>query len=440
MESSLKIAVIGSGISGLVCARLLAARHDLTLFESDQRLGGHANTVTVRDGETQHQIDTGFIVYNDRTYPQFSRILADLGVDTMPTSMSFSVRCDRTGLEYNGTSLNGLFAQRQNLLRPKFLKLLSEILRFNRRGADDWDRVPAGQTVAEYLRQGNYSQQFCDHYLLPMGAAIWSCPRAEFASFPIRFILEFYLNHGLLSVTDRPVWRSIVGGSQSYVQRLATPFRDRIRTACPVHAVSRLDQQVLVRHAQGVDQFDEVVFACHSDQALRILEDTDALEQELLGAFPYSLNSAVLHTDESVLPRRRRAWASWNYCLADQPEIRPAVTYNMNLLQGIRSANTYCVTLNQDDRIDPARVLAKFQYAHPVFTTRRAAIQSRHDEVIRRRRTSFCGAYWRNGFHEDGVVSALAVCRKFGVRQWNAGPGDDDSVTAVARQFVSEAC
>jgi predicted NAD/FAD-binding protein len=432
-----QIAIIGSGISGMVTARLLHREHDITVFEANSYVGGHCNTVPVAiDGE-QHNIDTGFIVYNDRTYPQFSQILSDLNVATSPTSMSFSVRCDRTGLEYNGTNLNGVFTQRRNLLRPSFLRMLRDILRFNREGAIDAERVSADQTVGEYLLQKRYSSEFADQYLLPMGAAIWSCPCSNFAAFPIRFILDFYVHHGLLSLRDRPAWRIVDGGSQTYVSRLVQPFRDRIRLRCPVRQVSRLADGVVVRHADGEDTFDEVIFACHSDQAIRMLNDADRLETELLSAFPYSLNTAVLHTDETILPRQQRAWASWNYHITDQETMRPALTYNMNILQQIKSSKTFCVTLNEDDSINPDKVLARFSYSHPVFTTRRADVQQRHNEVIRHRRTSFCGAYWRNGFHEDGVVSALAVCARFGIPGWTPDTNRTRTKLAVPPTTVS---
>jgi uncharacterized protein len=414
----MRIAVIGSGISGLICARLLSREHDVSVFEADSRIGGHTNTVSVElDGE-QHEIDTGFIVYNERNYPVFTKILADLGVQTEPTSMSFSVRCDRTGLEYNGTSLNGVFAQRGNLVRPSFLRLLKDVLRFNRQGSEDLDRAPADQTVREYLDEHRYSTQFADQYLLPMGAAIWSCPVGDFARFPIRFILEFYANHGLLALRNRPVWRIIQGGSQRYVERLVEPFKERIRLNSAVTSVYRTPTHVCVEYVNGTDSFDEVIFACHSNQALRLLGDVDELEFELLTEFPYSASTAVLHTDESVLPRHRRAWAAWNYHIPQGSAGRPTVTYHMGILQHINSRRNFLVTLNEEDAINPELKLATFHYEHPVFTTQRASAQSRHSEVIRRRRTSFCGAYWRNGFHEDGIVSALAVCRKFGIDGW----------------------
>ncbi|TWU15745.1 NAD(P)/FAD-dependent oxidoreductase [Allorhodopirellula heiligendammensis] len=417
----MRIAIIGSGISGLTCARILSGEHQITVFEASNHVGGHAHTVSVEVGNERHDLDTGFLVYNDRTYPVFAQMLHDLDVETSPSSMSFSVRCDRSNTEYNGTSINGLFAQRQNALRPSFLRMLADIVRFNRNGPRDIDHVSDDQTVRDYLAAGRYSRAFADRYLLPMGAAIWSCPRESFADFPIRFILDFYHHHGLLSLTNRPVWRTVVGGSHRYVAKLIAPFRERIRCGCPVRSVSRLENEVRVRYAGGEEDFDEVIIACHSDQALQILADADELETELLSAFPYGVNTAVLHTDESVLPRRQRAWASWNYLIPAELETRPQVTYNLNQLQRIESPHTLCVTLNADDMIDPAKVLGRFQYSHPLFTSERSVIQRRHSEIIRRRRTSYCGAYWRNGFHEDGVVSGLAVGRAFGIPNWRIG-------------------
>ncbi|MCH2201491.1 MAG: FAD-dependent oxidoreductase [Fuerstiella sp.] len=425
----MRIAVIGSGISGLVCARLLTREHQVSVFEADTRIGGHSNTVSVSMNGRTHQIDTGFIVYNNRTYPVFSGILRDLGVKTSPTSMSFSVRCDRTGLEYNGTSLNGIFAQRQNLVRPMFLRMLRDIHRFNREGPKDCQSVSSELTVGAYLNERGYSRQFAQQYLLPMGAAIWSCPCEDFAQFPVRFILEFYVHHGLLSLNNRPVWRVIQGGSQEYVRRLAAPFEHQIHINCPVLSVDRAVDHVTVCHRNGQDKFDEIVFACHSDQALGILNDADKLETELLSAFPYSTNTAVLHTDEAVLPVSKRAWASWNYHIPRQNSVRPAVTYNMNILQHIQSPHTFCVTLNEPESIDPEKILAEFCYSHPLFTTRRTSAQQRHTKVIRRRRTSFCGAYWGNGFHEDGVLSALAVSRQFGIPGWTTDDKPSPSLT-----------
>lgn len=407
----MKIAILGAGISGLVAAYRLHLDHQITVFEAGDKPGGHTNTVRVElPGET-HAIDTGFIVFNEWTYPHFIELLDELGVRSQPTQMGFSVRDDVTGLEYAGQNLNSLFAQRRNLLDPRFLRMLWDILRFNRQALRQADRLPASMTVGEFLKAGGYSRSFAEQHLLPMGAAIWSCPLGTFSQFPIQFIVEFYRNHGLLNVVRRPVWRVIMGGSQTYVDALTAPYRDRIRLRSPVVAVRRAAAgvEVTVRGHES-QRFDHVVFACHSDQALRILgPDATPLEREVLSQFPYGRNIAVLHTDTSVLPRCRRAWASWNYRLTGDPAAPASVTYNMNILQNLRSRNTFCVTLNDESRIDRSRTVGRFEYDHPIFTTERSAAQARHGELLATNGTSFCGAYWRNGFHEDGVVSALRV-------------------------------
>ena len=411
----MRIAVIGTGISGLVAASRLGANHDLTVFEANDYVGGHTNTVSVDWEGERHDIDTGFIVFNDRTYPNFCRLLDDLDVAADATSMSFSVRCDRSGLEYNGTSLNGLFAQRRNLVRPRFYRMIRDILRFNREVPRMLAESDDELTVGKYLKRNRFSRELADHYLLPMGAAIWSCPTTTFEEFPMRFIAEFYRNHGLLSIRNRPTWRVIRGGSHHYVDKLTAGVRDRIRLSTPVEAVRRHEKGVTVKPTRHeAETFDEVIFACHSDQALAILrDDASGTEREVLSAFPYGPNTAVLHTDESVLPRRRLAWASWNYHIPNEATNHATVTYNMNILQHLQSRHTFCVTLNEDNLIDERKVIARFRYSHPVFTTERAAAQRRHSELIRANRTSFCGAYWGNGFHEDGVNSALAVTRAF---------------------------
>lgn len=413
----MKIAIIGAGISGLTAAFRLSTMHNITLFEANDYLGGHTNTVDVElDGE-HHAIDTGFIVFNDWTYPNFIQLLNELDVRSQATSMSFSVRSDSANLEYNGSSLNGLFAQRQNLVRPSFYRMLADIMRFNREAPEQVlaQASTTETTVGDFLARHRYSREFAELYLLPMGAAIWSCPLGTFENFPIRFIVEFYRNHGLLSIRNRPTWRVIKSGSRNYVAAMALRFLDRIRLSTPIQQVRRNANDVIVVPRNGQPQsFDHVVFACHSDQALRMLADPTATERGVLSEFPYGRNIAVLHTDISVLPKRRRAWASWNYHVggrssgnADQPA---TVTYQMNILQRLRSKHTFNVTLNSDEHIDSSKVLRRFEYHHPVFTVRRAAAQTRHGELINVNRTSYCGAYWGNGFHEDGVVSALRVC------------------------------
>lgn len=407
----MKTAIVGAGISGLVAAYRLHPQHEITVFEAGDKPGGHTNTIQVEyDGET-HSIDTGFIVFNDWTYPYFIALLDELGVQSQPTEMGFSVRDDATGLEYAGQSLNSLFAQRRNLFSPRFLRMLWDIVRFNREALQQGDQLSPSMTVAEFLHAGRYSAAFAKQHLLPMGAAIWSCPLGTFSQFPIRFIVEFYRNHGLLNIVNRPIWRVICGGSQTYVDALTKSFQERLRLRCPVESVRRRTTGVEITvRGQEPEWFDHVIFACHSDQALSILgDDATPLERHVLGKFPYGRNVAVLHTDASVLPRCRRAWASWNYRLCDDDRTPATVTYNMNILQGLRSRHTFCVTLNDETRIDPSRVLGRYEYAHPIFITERAAAQARHAELLTANRTSFCGAYWRNGFHEDGVVSALRV-------------------------------
>ena len=412
----MRIAIIGSGISGLVAAYRLSDQHDVTVFEANDYVGGHTNTVRVELGDEIHDVDTGFIVFNDRTYPNFCSLLKELDVPSDPTSMSFSVRSDRTGLEYNGTSLNGLFSQRSNLFRPRFYRMIRDILRFNREAQTSASDASDDSTVSDFLSENRYSDEFAQHYLLPMGSAIWSCPTSTFADFPIRFIVQFYKNHGLLSLRDRPTWRVVRGGSNQYVAALTRRFRERIRLNCPVESVVRLDDGVRVQPRSSANEtFEEVVFACHSDQALTILgNDASPTERDVLSEFPYEPNTAVLHTDTSVLPKRTRAWASWNYRIPAAPSHHATVTYDMNRLQHISSKNVFCVTLNGCDGIDEQKVIRRFQYSHPIFTARRAKAQKRHSELIRTNRTSFCGAYWGNGFHEDGVNSAIAVCEAFG--------------------------
>jgi predicted NAD/FAD-binding protein len=410
-----RIAIIGSGISGLTAAHLLHRDHDITVFEANDYIGGHTNTLDVDlDGES-HAVDTGFIVYNEKNYPNFVRLLDRLGVATQPSSMSFSVRCDRTGVEYNGTSLNGLFAQRRNLFRPRFHGMIRDILRFNEDATSFLADGDASMTVGEYLDDRSYGHAFVEHYLLPMGASIWSCPPGTFRQFPMQFVAEFFRNHAMLQIGGRPTWRVIKGGSARYVDVLTRPFRHSIRTSTPVKTVRRLPDTAIVELADGgIERFEQVIFATHSDQALRMLADPTPTETELLGAFPYQRNDVVLHTDASVLPRTRRAWASWNYHVGRGRQDNATITYNMNMLQTLSASRTFCVTLNEHEGIDRERVISRLEYEHPLYTTARKAAQKRHGELINANRTSFCGAYWGYGFHEDGVNSALAVCRAFG--------------------------
>lgn len=411
----MKIAIIGSGISGLTCAYLLNRRHEITVFEASNWVGGHTHTVDIKVNGQQHAIDTGFIVFNDWTYPNFIRLLEQLGVASQPTEMSFSVQDPRSGTEYNGNNLNSLFAQRRNLVSPPFWGMLYDILRFNREVVRDLDeqRIAHNLTLGSYLQRNNYGQRFIEHYIVPMGSAIWSMSQRDMLHFPLQFFVRFCRNHGLLSVTQRPQWRVIQGGSRSYVGPLTAPFAERIRLACPVQQVERDAAGVTLHSSAGSERFDSVVFACHSDQALRLLAQPSPAEQQILGALRYADNEVVLHTDTSLLPRRPLAWASWNYRLGNAAQ-QAAVTYNMNILQGITSDTTFCVSLNQTDAIDPEQILGRFTYAHPQYSLPGLAAQARWHELQGSQRSYYCGAYWANGFHEDGVVSGLRVAAVFG--------------------------
>ena len=412
----MRIAIIGSGIAGLTCAHLLSRRHEISVFEAADWIGGHTHTVDVQWQGRHYAVDTGFIVFNDWTYPNFIRLLNHLGVASRPTEMSFSVHDPQTGLEYNGHDLDSLFAQRRNLLSPGFWGMLRDILRFNRQALADLDggRIDSATTLGEYLRAQRYGQRFIDHYVVPMGSAIWSMSRADMLGFPLQFFVRFCRNHGLLSVSDRPQWRVIEGGSRGYIEPLCRNFAERIRLNCAVTRVSRDDGGVTLTCATGPERFDSVVFACHSDQALALLETPSSVEREVLGALRYASNDVVLHTDTRLLPRRRKAWASWNYRLGGTPQAAAALTYDMNILQGIEAPVTFCVSLNQTELIDPTQILARFDYAHPQYSLAAVAAQARQADLQGHQHSYFCGAYWANGFHEDGVVSALRVAEHFG--------------------------
>ncbi len=410
-----RIAVIGTGISGLTCAYQLHPRYDITVFDCNDYIGGHTNTVSVLENERRLNIDTGFIVFNDQNYPNLCRLFDKLGVPSQDSDMSFSVHCEQSGLVYNGTSITSLFVQRKNLFKLEFLLMLKEILRFHRHarqvlhaGLDDY------VTVENFLRIHDYSRTFYDHYLLPLGASLWSSPAEKFRCFPMKFVLDFLDNHSMLQVNDRPVWKTVTGGSSVYVKEMTRNFIDRIILSRPVTRVTRNTGSVELAFANGKTAgFDEVIFATHSDQALRLLTNPTAEETEILGQFAYERNEVILHTDVRMLPPLKNAWASWNYRILADRERPAAVTYNMNMLQSLDSDKTYCVSLNQGNDIDRSQVLAHYNYMHPVFSPGRDQMQSRHHELVRNRRISFCGAYWGFGFHEDDVNSALAVCSGF---------------------------
>ncbi len=417
-EPRQRIAVIGAGVSGLTAAWLLSEHHDVQLFEAGDYAGGHTNTERVQAGGREWPVNTGFIVFNDWTYPNFIKLMDRLGVASEVSDMSFSVDCHANGLQYNGTSLNTLFAQRSNLLNLPFLKMIREILRFNKETRVDLESgdITDEETLGEYLNRNSYSRYFRNHYIVPMGAAIWSAPEVVLESFPIRFFLQFFNNHGMLSVDDRPTWRVISGGSSQYVTKMMDRLGERTHLNSPVTSVTRLPDKVLLTCLDREHEFDQVIFACHSDQALAMLSDPTDEERSILGAIAYQPNDVVLHTDSSVLPSNRRAWAGWNYYMPEHRTEPVSVTYNMNILQNFHDApETFCVTLNRNRDIAEERIIKRFEYAHPVFTLGAVAAQNRYDEIGNRNRSHFCGAYWFNGFHEDGVRSALRVTEAFGV-------------------------
>lgn len=414
----MRIAIIGSGVSGLVTAHLLRRRHDVVLYETDERPGGHAHTHRVELPELTCDVDTGFLVYNDRTYPLFCRLLDELGVATKPSDMSFSVADQRAGLEWRGSSISTVFARRANLARPDFLRMLVDVARFNRLARRlVTDPPPDSVTLEEVLAPHRWSAGFREWYLVPLGSSIWSANPSTFTRIPAATFVRFFERHGLLSLHNQPHWRTVVGGSTRYVEAIVAPLRNegRLRLGTRVDKIRREYSGVEVMSEAGVETYDHVVLATHSDQALRLLSDPDRMERETLGALRYQPNRATLHTDSSLLPTERRAWASWNYHRLDAERDEATLTYYLNRLQGIDSATPVLVTLNRDDAIDPEKVLGHMQYAHPVFDPAAIRAQGRRDRINGARRTWFTGAYWGYGFHEDGVRSAVETCRALGV-------------------------
>ena len=411
----MRIAIIGTGVSGLLAARLMASRHDVRVFEANGYLGGHARMEQVEIAGRHCAVDTGFMVFNESTYPNFCQLLRLLKVPAQNTDMSFSVRCARSGLEYQGSSLNGLFAQRSNLLNPRFYGMLRDIVRFNRQ-AEEILAQPSTTSLGAYLKEQKYSTAFIEHYLLPMSAAIWSCPPHQVLQFPLFFLVRFLSNHGLLQLRNRPQWKTIIGGSQEYIRPLMQPLQNHIHLNCPIVSVRRNSENVLIQSSDGREEsFDYVIMALHADQALAVLRDSDALESEILTSFPYHENEAVLHTDHTVLPKRRRSWASWNYHLGTDVNRPVSVTYDLGRLQRLDLAKPILLTLNPTESIRPDCILKQIKFQHPAYDTTSIAAQQRRLECQGTRRTFFCGAYWGNGFHEDGVNSALSIAEFFGI-------------------------
>lgn len=413
----MKIAIIGAGISGVTCSVFLNKEHDITVFEAENWPGGHTHTVDVEENGKTLPLDTGFIVFNDWTYPNFIKLLEMHKVKFQPTSMSFSVRDEATGLEYSGTTLNTLFAQRRNILRPSFYRMIKDILRFNKDASTFPETGDAAKTMRDYLHENNFSKAFIHQYILPMGAAIWSSREESVLDFPALFFTRFFRNHGMLSVNERPQWYVIKNGSRNYVKAFIEPFKNNIRLNTPVQSVRRTENGVEILTKSGAKEiFDAVILAAHADQSLRMLADPSEEEQRVLSSFGYQSNQVALHTDKIMLPKKKLAHACWNYLIPKKKQTKPSVTYYMNMLQNLDCEKNYLVSLNSDERIKSNSILNTFTYAHPVFSR-----ESEHNTKLRSsingvRNTWYCGAYWRYGFHEDGVVSSLAVLKDFGIR------------------------
>ena len=411
----MKIAIIGTGISGLTSAYLLSKEHSVHVYEAKDYIGGHVYTLPVHLNGTSYEIDTGFIVFNDRTYPNFNKLLNQINVLSQPTSMSFSVKCETTGLEYNGTSINGLFAQRLNLLKPSFLLMVKDILRFNRDAKIFLNDSVEEITFGEFLKRGGYSNSLKNNYALPMASAIWSAKSKVIENANFRFFAQFFDNHGMLNVNDRPQWRVIKGGSKQYTLKLIESFKNNIRINSPVDKIIRKNEGIeVVFNKQQKELYDRVIIGTHSDQALKMIENPSHEEREILSAIPYQTNVAHMHWDCSVLPKQKNAWASWNYFKPNKLKDETTVTYYMNMLQSLNIPRNVCVSLNMEEHIDPKKIYKKIIYQHPVFTSEAILAQKRHKEIDGVNKIHFCGAYWGSGFHEDGVNSALSVCKFFG--------------------------
>ncbi|MBP2571524.1 MULTISPECIES: NAD(P)/FAD-dependent oxidoreductase [Agrobacterium tumefaciens complex] len=426
-DSRYRIAIVGTGISGLSAAWLLSKRHDVTVFEAADRVGGHSNTVTFDTDKGPAHVDTGFIVYNEWTYPNLTALFRTLDVQTAASNMSFAVSLDNGDFEYSGGTGLGLLAQKRNVLRPRFWAMVADLLRFYRNAPRDL-HLMGNTSLDEYLTHNRYGSAFRDDHLYPMAAAIWSTPAMEVGRYPAAHFIKFCRNHGLLLLRDRPVWRTVVGGSREYVKRITAPFADRIRLSTPVTRIRRLPRGVELTTADGkTARFDDVVMATHADQALDMLTDASPAEQRILGAFGYTKNRAVLHTDSSFMPRRRAAWSSWNYVADTRIKAgQPSITYWMNRLQPLGETPDTFVTLNPLREPDQGKIIAEETYHHPVFDAGTEQMRQELWALQGLRNTWFCGAYFGSGFHEDGLQAGLAVAEDLGgvTRPWKVA---DDS-------------
>lgn len=410
----MRIAVIGGGISGLVASHQLSNVAEITLLEANDRIGGHTHTVDVSRPDGAFAVDTGFIVFNDWTYPNFCTLLDRLGVESQPSDMSFGLMNDRHGFEFALPSMNGFFADRRSLLSPNSYRLLADIVRFNRDGRRLASGIGDKRTLGTFFSDHGYSNLFLERYVIPMIAAIWSADPATVRDLPAQYFMQFFDNHGLLNLINRPQWRVIKGGSRSYIEPLCESFKKGIATNCPVLGITRHSEHVEIETPYGIQNYDHVVIAAHSDQALRMLRDPSDDEKEILGAMKYKPNDVVLHTDRSILPKRRRAWASWNYRIHGDDSSEAQLTYHMNRLQSLASKDEFCVSMNQTDYLNPDAIIGRYEYSHPAYDEGAVQAQRKHLQISGVRRTHYCGAYWGYGFHEDGVNSALAMADFFG--------------------------
>ena len=410
----MRIAIIGSGISGMTSAYLLSEDHEVVVYEANDYIGGHTNTVDVSLNGQQYAVDTGFIVFNEKTYPNFVKLMKRLDVGWQNSVMSFSVQCDKTGLEFSPSNFNSLFIQRRNLLRPSFYRMLWDVVRFKRDSEDLLNSDDYSITLSDYLNGKGYSRSFIEHFIIPMGEAVWSADPLKFNEFPALYFAQFFKNHGFLNIKDQPQWLTVKGRSRTYIKPITRSYADQIRLNCPVTSVRRHEDCVEISTKnQPSEKFDQVVIAAHSDQALDLLNDPSDAEQKILGAIPYQENETVLHHDESLLPSKKAAWASWNYHIPKEETGRVAVTYDMNILQSIGAPEEFCVSLNLSKAINPDKIHRKYVYHHPAFDPESLIARQSHAQINGINRTHFAGAYWGYGFHEDGVRSAVEVCKLF---------------------------